>query len=309
MNSIRTYVFMDLETTGIPSHENNKTRITEISFVAVKRSHILDTKCGFTPQVQNKLTLCLNPRKMVHPGSTETTGLCNDLLEFEPSFNLQVFTILDNFLSVLASPVCLIAQNGLNFDYPILKKHLEDLKLNFHEDLLCADSFHAFYDILNAKQDRKQNEDVPNIFAPECPNKPTGDNIEVPDSTKELDDLFTKSDCIDMQKRNETTPKQQLIKTNYTPSKEKSLNRAPSKARRKFPWSVGEKPKVSYKLKDIYERLLQRPALNAHRAEADCVMTLECAVALSKQFVEWVDDNYVSFKDVKSMTIGVPLGS
>lgn len=70
--NIKTFVFMDCETTGLPSQENNKTRITEICFVAVESSHI---QLGITPRVQNKLVFCFNPRRGIHYESSHLTGM------------------------------------------------------------------------------------------------------------------------------------------------------------------------------------------------------------------------------------------
>ncbi|KOB51963.1 Uncharacterized protein OBRU01_26780, partial [Operophtera brumata] len=78
----------------------------------------------------------------------------------------------------------------------------------------------------------------------------------------------------------------------------------PSKASRRMPWGKGPKPKNSYKLKDIYERVLNKPASDAHRAENDCIFALEVSAALSEQFVEWVDENQVKWSEIKPMTIG-----
>lgn len=249
--------------------------------VAVKREHVIDTRAGAAPRIQNKLTLCLNPRKLVHPECTKVTGLCNDLLEHETDFNINVFNLIDTFINVLAKPVCLVAQNGLYFDFPILKRHVENLKTSLSDDLLCADCYHAFYDIL---EERKNNE-TPVIREDE--------KTEITDTN-----LYLLENTLDMKLVNEVTPKK----------KKKYINRGISKVRRRFPWGSGSKPTDSYKLKDIYERLMNRPALEAHRAENDCILALECSVALGVDFVEWIDNNYVPFSEVKPMTIGVPLG-
>lgn len=281
MSSVASYVFLDLETTGFPREENNKTKITEISLVAVKREHVLDTRVGASPRVQNKLTLCLNPRKLVSPESTKVTGLCNDLLEQETDFNIEVFNLINTFLNVLTKPVCLVAQNGQYFDFPILKRHVEYLKVSLSDDLLCADCYHAFYDI---ETERKKAKMITKVIDNEEPGSP---------------DLYTLENTLAMQSVNEETP---VKKTKFC----KSLI---SKAKRRFPWNEDSKPKESYKLKNVYERLLNRPALEAHRAENDCILALECCVALGKDFVEWIDNNHIPFTEVKPMTIGVPLGS
>ncbi|CAK1591414.1 unnamed protein product [Parnassius mnemosyne] len=305
MVSVATYVFLDLETTGIPREETNRTKITELSMVAVKRQHLLLTRAGATPRVQNKLTICFNPCRMVQPGSTTTTGLCNDLLEYETKFNEDAFSAINSFLNILTKPVCLIAQNGHNFDFPILKNHLVKLSVKFSDDLLCADCLHAFYDILEkvkipelCKSVNEENIDKSNEVGL------TKTNLEQKvGSDKEFDDEDKKKS---MQEINETTPKHQKIKITGAP---KMVDRQRlSKVRRRFPWCEGTKPRDSYKLKNLYERVLHRPGIEAHRAENDCIMALEVSVALAKDFVEWVDANHCLFTEVKPMTIGVRLG-
>ncbi|CAG4951846.1 unnamed protein product [Parnassius apollo] len=305
MVSIATYVFLDLETTGLPVEETNRTKITELSMVAVKRQHLLLTRAGAAPRVQNKLTICFNPGRMVQPGCTTTTGLCNDLLEHETKFNEDAFNAINSFLNILTKPVCLIAQNGHNFDFPILKNHLVKLSVKFSDDLLCADCYHAFYDILEKvkipqswKSVKQENQD-----------KSSEESLTKMDPKQKVgtdEELDNKDHKKSMQEINETTPKHQKIKITGVP-RIGELQRL-SKVRRRFPWSDGTKPRDSYKLKDIYERVLNLPGIEAHRAENDCIMALQVSVALAKDFVEWVDANHCPFAEVKPMTVGVRLG-
>ncbi|XP_022116321.1 three-prime repair exonuclease 1-like [Pieris rapae] len=296
MSRVATYVFLDLETTGLPSQEIGKTRITEISLIAVKRNDFLDTKQGNVPRVQHKVTLCLNPLRMIQPEATEITGLSNELLEHEPAFEQNVFNILNTFLNMLSKPVCLIAQNGLGFDFPILKRHIDILGKMLAEDLLCADCYHGFYDILQKENNR-------NLKMPVMGTSSISDVTEVDSlSTYTLGESILHSEnTLWMKAINESTP----VKQNLT----KEISRSNIlKAKRRFPWSKGNQPREKYKLKNIHERLLNRQDVEAHRAENDCIMALECAVVLGKHFCEWVDKNCVPFSIIKPMTPGVPLG-
>ncbi|XP_034825872.1 three-prime repair exonuclease 1-like [Maniola hyperantus] len=301
MSAIATYVFIDLETTGLPQEENNRTKITELSFVAVKRQHVLDTRQGCAPRVQQKLTLCLNPGRMVQPEGTKVTGLCNELLEHEPFFNKEVFTVINTFLNLFTKPVCLIAQNGHNFDFPILKNHFNKLSVSLADDLMCADCLHGFFDIM---EKRKLN-DTSTTVVDSTKEKNTVSN----ENKTQIDEIdFLSDNTLRAQAVNEMTPKQSVIAcVNKTPKKTNSTL-AISKARRRFPWSKGEKPNEKYKLKDIYYRLLNREAVDAHHAENDCLLALECSVALGEAFVQWIDENHCLFSEVKPMTVGTPLG-
>lgn len=276
MNQIRTFVFLDMETTGITEHEIEKTKITELSLIAVERKHLVSTRNGLMPRVQNKITLCLNPWKPILPSCSKETGLCNDLLENESKFNISIYTILNTFINILPGPVCLIAHNGLQYDFPILKSHLEKLGANFSEDLLCSDSLYAFYEIMESTKIKSNNE------------------IIILETIDLVDD-----DEDDIQILNEKTPIKHQVIENKTPKKLK-LN-SPSKILQRQMW-FNDKPKESYKLKNIYKRLLDRSPREAHRAENDCLMMLECSVALSKDFVQWVDKNNCRFSDIKPMS-------
>lgn len=315
MAPIATYVFVDLETTGLPREDNNKTRITEFSMIAVKRAHVLDTRPGAVPRVQHKLTLLLNPGRQISTAGTEITGLDNFLLEYEPTFNIEVFNLMNNFLNILEKPVCLIAQNGLNFDYPILKNHLEKLNVSFSEDLLCADCYHGFYDILEGrkmactiqeakkKEDSSKEEDITPAFTSKEGNA-TSDEDNTTLTANEKLEFLSSANMLSMKAINETTPKQQKSNViNHNVDKKRAM-----KTRRRLPFSLNNKPTEKYKLKHVYERVLQRSAIEAHRAENDCILALEVSVALGRDFVEWVDNNCGAFSEVNAMRFGVRLG-
>lgn len=336
MSPITTYVFFDLEATGIPRDEHNRTRITELCMVAVKREHLLACKPGEMPRVQQKLNLCVNPRRLVHPEASKVSGLCNFLLENEPHFSEKLCSMLHNFLDLLTKPVCLVAQNGFNFDYPLLKNHLDKLNQEFPIDLLCLDSLYAFYDILESTnitevvsketiddlttsnvtnhqlEFRNDTEAISKDTAKDCTtSNDTNHHLEfrnVPEviSKDTTDDLIISNNTnhqdipkTNMRLLNETTPKSQMIKRN---------NSSHSKVRRKLFWGKNAKPKRKYDLKDIYKRLLKSSPENCHHAEADCLLLLKCAVAVSEKFVKWTDDNHCLFSEVKPMRIGVPIG-
>lgn len=79
---IKTYIFVDLETSGLP--QDSPVKITEISLVAAKREHILDTHSGvskencfyidYLPRVLNKVSLPIYPNKMIHPKASAVSG-------------------------------------------------------------------------------------------------------------------------------------------------------------------------------------------------------------------------------------------
>ena len=75
---IQTLLFFDLESTSVPSFDftGQRTRITELSFVAISENHLKESKSqsGELPRVIHKLTLCCNPRRLILPRAQEVSG-------------------------------------------------------------------------------------------------------------------------------------------------------------------------------------------------------------------------------------------
>ncbi|KAI5643203.1 three prime repair exonuclease 2 isoform X1 [Phthorimaea operculella] len=155
MTRIATYVFLDLEGTGLPEEENNQTKITEMSLLAVKREHLLNCKFGKVPRVQTKLTLCFNPGRNIKALASELSGLTNDMLTNETRFNEEVCELLNNFLNLLTKPVCLMAYGAMRYDFPVLQHQLLILRTSLPKDLLSTDCFHAFFDIIEGRVDNR----------------------------------------------------------------------------------------------------------------------------------------------------------
>lgn len=75
MFQINTFVFFDIETTGLPQYEfRPPTKITELAFTACSREHLLATEKNELPRVLHKILLPIQPRKCILPETTEITG-------------------------------------------------------------------------------------------------------------------------------------------------------------------------------------------------------------------------------------------
>ncbi|KAK3593692.1 hypothetical protein CHS0354_013588 [Potamilus streckersoni] len=136
-----TFVFMDIETTGLITRGNNP-KITELCLVSVQREELLDGNGA--PRVLNKLVLCFNPRKSLSQTASEMTGLNNDNLNLQQVFSANTAQIIDSFLQHLPQPVCLLAHNGNRFDFPILMAELNEINQSLDTTLFCADTIAAF---------------------------------------------------------------------------------------------------------------------------------------------------------------------
>ncbi|XP_077560910.1 uncharacterized protein LOC144175768 [Haemaphysalis longicornis] len=153
---IATLVFLDLESTGLPSFmPKRKVNITEVSLIAVAREHLRAPL-----RYLHKLTFCVRPRSAVMLQAAEMSGLDNVELESCPPFSTTA-RVIEDFLYALPQPVCLVAHNGDAFDFPLLcaeMKHASpgtDLMAFF-----CCDSLPAFRHILGSAADPQEVQEV-----------------------------------------------------------------------------------------------------------------------------------------------------
>lgn len=72
MTEINTFIFFDIETTGLLGCDPPK--ITELAFTACSREHLLKANKNEIPRVVHKLLLPFNPQKVIQPVSTRITG-------------------------------------------------------------------------------------------------------------------------------------------------------------------------------------------------------------------------------------------
>ncbi|XP_038604452.1 three prime repair exonuclease 2 [Tachyglossus aculeatus] len=142
-----TFVFLDLEATGLP---DAYPQIAEISLFAIHRvslEHPVWDESGdlLLPRVLDKLTLCMNPEQPFTPKAAKITGLNNQNLtdNQKPCFDGTVVKILREFLSRQVSPICLVAHNGFAYDFPLLRTELQRLGANLLEDTYCLDTLPA----------------------------------------------------------------------------------------------------------------------------------------------------------------------
>nr|CAH8840839.1 unnamed protein product [Trichobilharzia regenti] len=145
---LSTLVLFDVETTGLPS-ANFKPEITELCMLASSRFN-LETATE-EPRVENKLTLCFNPTRTISSIASKISGLNADNLFHQKDFDSSAVDLIQLFLNRLDSPVCLIAHNGLRFDFPLLKAQIMSVKgknYNLNDctnaPIICTDTLHLF---------------------------------------------------------------------------------------------------------------------------------------------------------------------
>ncbi|CAG9790094.1 unnamed protein product [Diatraea saccharalis] len=293
MHEINSFVFFDIETTGLPCQERNKTKITELSFVVASRQDIMLTSYGELPTV-SKLSLVFNPMKSIHPEAVKMTGLSNDKLKNAPLFKQKIKTIL-SFLQELTRPICLVAHNGNKFDYKILLTEFNDANASLPSDLLCVDSLVGFRYIL---KDR-------NIHIITQP-------MHVHAQKKEPDHEVMTDDEDDWPDLNVTTEDWQDIDNICESLSDVScedIAEVPNKVFKKKGnnaiRNVFNKQKRcnsnGYSLVTLYKQFFAKEAINSHRAEGDCLMLLQCVVATKEVFVPWADSACKKVKEMKPL--------
>uniref|UniRef100_A0A182N976 Exonuclease domain-containing protein n=1 Tax=Anopheles dirus TaxID=7168 RepID=A0A182N976_9DIPT len=333
MVEIKSFVFFDLETTGIPEYEHFRTKITELSLVACTRDHLLDSS-NEQPRVTHKLSLCFNPSRMITLGSSQATGLYNDMLEKESKFDTTAGELVKLFLERLQKPLCLVAHNGHRFDFILLKQQMLRIGVSLPGGLYCLDSLAAFREI-EADVERSYFENNEGI------------DSEIPEleyqAVQIMEQLERANDWMkERQRINETTPQGGRMEQKYkqalraylnvppeeahangtreSPSSEDgdspSRTPAPPRARKRLfdvtlPNATSEavpeqinppavQAKKRYNLSELYKRTVGKELVRAHRAEDDVLALLDCAVVHAARFVRYAESNCVTYDEVKS---------
>ncbi|XP_049880167.1 DNA polymerase III PolC-type-like [Pectinophora gossypiella] len=314
MAKVESFVFFDLETTGLPWQEKNRTKIIEFSFVAALRKDLETALFGEIPPVR-KLTFLLNPERPVDPVVTQMTGLSNDMLRHAPTFG-QMLKKLVAFVEDLPPPVCLVAHNGNAFDFKILLAECKDINASLPAHLLCVDSLLGFRKLLkgtNINYKDLQNQ----IPTSSLDDLLTDDDDDWPDLNlskedwSEIDDICLSMSDISCEDFEQDEQEEKKIKINKTIQKKRSEaiknvfsnNRTPKKVLSKKSTTIKNSNTVKddYKLTTLYKRLLNKEEVNAHRAEADCLMLAQCVVALKYEFLPWADRNSKPLSEIKPL--------
>ncbi|CAH3941368.1 unnamed protein product [Pieris brassicae] len=278
---IETFVFFDIETTGLPQFEKNRTKITELTFIAVARKDIETSECL---PLMNKLSLLFNPERKIQKEASRITGLTNNNLKNQPIFKDKTQTI-NTFLLELNQPVCLVAHNGNRFDFKVLRAEFCEAGQDLPSHLLCLDSLTGFRKIAKDSMyicSRVPSSASKNITIKTIHNRET--NIT---TSLKVDDLLTDDDDDDWPQLNTSTEIWEKID-------KLSINECPANKPRTT-------EKVSCQLTALYKRLLKKEPLTSHRAEADCIMLLECVTTTKQSFLPWADKNCKLISEVKPL--------
>uniref|UniRef100_R4G2U5 Putative three prime repair exonuclease 1 n=1 Tax=Rhodnius prolixus TaxID=13249 RepID=R4G2U5_RHOPR len=320
MTSIQSYVILDLKQLGFLTTNYGELKITEISLLGVMKNHFDDSTPFRIPRVVNKLTMCFHPERFISCQSENITGLSNDLLEEQGTFDNNFCDILHNFVLRVPQPVCLLAHNGYRFDFPLIQAHTKILGRPLPEHILCADTWYAFKDLHIVEKEPPWHipRGITHPFSPP-PERVEDTDLWGKDFESELtstalikevekiersvfEDCNGLTTCEALSKIYLNTPKRRSaslhpppapprLKRHSVPQGKPSLPRLNTVRKELFHGNPTSK-KPSYSLQAVYKHLFNRDIPLAHTAEGDTLAMLHCITALGTPFHEWVQANH-----------------
>ncbi|CAD7083281.1 unnamed protein product [Hermetia illucens] len=152
VGTIRTFVFLDIETTGLPKFNFGKANITELAMWTLSREDFLrseDTEC----RLLGKWKSVFRPGRSINPRTSELTGLNNEMLEDYEKFDVAAKAMV-SYLELHPKPICLIAHNGNEHDFPIIKQYFDKINKKIPGFLWCSDSLSIFKELNSIAEDR-----------------------------------------------------------------------------------------------------------------------------------------------------------
>ncbi|XP_031370532.1 uncharacterized protein LOC102673353 [Apis dorsata] len=310
---IRTFIFFDLETTGLIT-KSCMPKVTELSLIAVSRTAVCNTK-DFLPRVLQKLVLPIHPNLNLSKEIETLTGLSNENLCEIQHFNSDVYNLIINFINRQKAPTCFVAYNGNNFDYPIFLSELKTIDKSFSENILSIDMLQLVKDFFLREESKKMNNQINScnievstllndgydkILSDALDSIINTNNDNKNDTFLKIEKTISHSNNISntpqtnyykkMQELNEKTPKNQIIKIQHSDKNFQDRKRSIN-ARRKLDFT-NSRP-INFKLTNVCKHIFGTEPENAHSAEGDCLTMIRCAIHLGNFFVDWADSNAI----------------
>lgn len=141
-SKIKTCVFLVLNSTGLFKDQRDRTKITEMCLLAVRRN---DLHIGSRyPKVVSEIRLFFNPVEKISDDATRLSGLTSEMLKEQPQFGANTVSTINSFLGHLPPPVCLVSHYGYGFAFPLLKAEVRKCGKSLLEGVFCADSLPVY---------------------------------------------------------------------------------------------------------------------------------------------------------------------
>ena len=261
---------------------------------------------------------------MISDQVTDLTGLSNDLLANQSTFQASSGRMIQQFLDTLPKPLCLIAHNGSRFDFPLLQAelHRAGVKLEIdgsESNVFILDSLKALKTILTELPEPKE-ENWEEILKLE-------NNFE-----DDLMDFTTTNESNEVKKPRlqdedelhllATTPEKNASHaaqflapppTEHTSTRRRtsellSLDRRKNgaKIKKKLDFQAESEPEVlsrpkSFSLPKLHQHLFGLEPRNSHGAEVDVKALIRVCACKAEKFVQYAQTNFESLANVSKM--------
>ena len=320
MTDVRTLVYFDIEATGLKS--SGKPRICELSLIAVNVQDVLEMTENVEnrtiesktfqvrkrlPRIMNKLTLCVYPMATIVPLVSDITGLDNYNLTGQSKFDMKTVNLINSFLLLLPPPVCLVAHNGYDYDFPLLKAEVDKTGNSLSSDILCVDSYSGIKEIFKTRKETKRVENEERLGV-DWNEEEYIEKVEMDATTKLINTGVFESELTEgtnnpYEAENELTPKSVRCNANtsFTPKKRKEFSFSDKlQSRKKLKFSNPDAP-TSFSLINLHKHCLGYTPEQSHGAEADCLSLMRTTAALGIEWIDWVKGNCYKFESCKKM--------
>ena len=231
-------------------------------------------------------------------------------------FDGDTVRLLESFLTRLPGPVCLVAHNGDQYDYPLLLAEILKTGTSLNCDLLCVDSWIGIKEIFGIREMKKtETEEAKAVedliksgeFDEDFTNedKQTANDMET--KFKELENVF-KKETIEV-KENETTPSRPASGSSSTPAQKNKRPHSQTlvdgyfKSRKRLNFTPGSSrvKAQSFSLINLHHSLLGAAPPQSHGAEVDCLALIRVTAALGQDWTLWLQNNCRSLSEIQPM--------
>ncbi|XP_075150048.1 uncharacterized protein LOC142224147 [Haematobia irritans] len=323
---IQTFVILDVEINQMPELQFNKCSLTEFCMYAFSAKYLINDvtkdrivkRAPDLPRVLYKQKLMINP--MARISDRTLTGLDNYMLEEEAPFNENTADCIMMFLNQLKHPICLVAHNGMNHDFRIIRHVFDKVERIFPSNIFCVDSLKAFREIDNIiSRDREnsitqqennleenvENRSLENIPDDINPNENIENDSNIFSNISEVTHTVNEDNCnhLSLQKLNETTPKRKVT-NDVVPGISKKIKTdntiTNTSVKRKLKFFT---KKRSYRLGELYRNVFpeEEVVTSLHTAETDVQLLSQLILHYGIEFLEFAKHQKQPFCDVAKL--------
>ncbi len=200
-------------------------------------------------------------------------GLDNFNLEDQQLFDDALIRLINDFLSRQNQPICLVAHNGTNFDFPLLKSEISKTNTKLMQGLFCADSLEAFRAVFSGEID------MTSAQTPVATSASTSEHVKRR--------LFQSSGKV--AQGDNTSDMAKMLEPRCSISAQSVKCTPPG-----LKGTSAKKPQ-SFALAHVYKLIFGSELVDAHSAEADCLALVQIFNSKFDLIVPWIDNHAALF--------------